>query len=154
MPLAPQEVRTFFVTAVAHERRPIFQTERMATLLVGVLSTNRSQSRFRLHAFVIMPNHVHVLFTPAFDIPLERSVQFIKGGFSFRARRELDFWRAVWQAGYTEHRITDRKDFEDHLRYIHQNPVRAKLVSLADEFPFSSASRSDLVDPMPRHFQG
>jgi hypothetical protein len=43
------------------------------------------------HEFVIMPNHLHLLLTPAAEIPLEKALQFIKGGFSYRAKREIHF---------------------------------------------------------------
>lgn len=81
MPLAPQEVRTFFVTSVTSGRRMILQSERMANLLIDVFKQNRRQGRFSIHEFVIMPNHFHLLITPAAKVSLEKALQFIKGGF-------------------------------------------------------------------------
>jgi putative transposase len=49
---------------------------------VDVLGKDRRKRRFLLHEFVIMPNHFHVLLTPPAEFPLEKAVQFIKGGFS------------------------------------------------------------------------
>ena len=43
----------------------------------------------QVHEFVFMPNHVHLLITPAPDVSLEKAMQFIKGGFSYRAGKEL-----------------------------------------------------------------
>jgi hypothetical protein len=63
----------------------------MAQLLVDVLAENRRKKRFLLHEFVIMTNHFHLLLTPAAEIPLEKALQFIKGGFSYRAKREIHF---------------------------------------------------------------
>src|SRR4051812_17002200 len=100
---APQEVRTFFVTSSTWGRRPILQTERMAGLLVDVLQVNRTKKRFEVHEFVIMRDHFHMLLTPAPE-SLEKCVQYIKGGFSFRAKRELGFLGEIWQAGYNEQR--------------------------------------------------
>ena len=54
----------------------------MAQLLVDVLAENRRKRRFLLHEFVIMPNHFHLLLTPAEEIPLEKAMQYIKGAFS------------------------------------------------------------------------
>ena len=90
----------------------------MAQLLVDVLAENRLKSRFLLHEFVIMPNHFHLLLTPAAEIPLERALQFIKGGFSYRAKRELHFALEIWQASFVNHRICDAEDYQHHHTYI------------------------------------
>jgi REP element-mobilizing transposase RayT len=81
---------------------------------------------YQLHAFVIMPDHLHLLITPVESV--EKSVQLIKGGFSFRAKRELDWNGEIWQPGFTDHRIRDEEDWQRHLEYIRTNPLEAKLV--------------------------
>jgi len=87
MPLpAPQELRTYFVTAVTANRRRLFQVETTADLLLKTISDYRDQGRFQLHAFIVMPDHLHALLTPAPDVSLEKAMQYIKGGFSFRLR--------------------------------------------------------------------
>jgi putative transposase len=58
----------------------------MAQLLVDVLAENRRKRRFLLHEFVIMPNHFHLLLTPAAEIPLEKALQFIKAVFPIARR--------------------------------------------------------------------
>ncbi len=99
MPLAPQLARTFFVTSTTAGRRALLQSDRMAQLLVDVLAENRRKGRFLLHEFVIMPNHLHLLLTPAAEIPLGKALQFIKGGFSYRAKREIHFAFEIWRVG-------------------------------------------------------
>jgi REP element-mobilizing transposase RayT len=81
---------------------------------------------YTLHAYVVMRDHLHVLLTPAESI--EKSVQLIKGGFSFRIKREFAMQGDVWQQGFTDHRIRDSDDWERHLKYIRMNPVEARLV--------------------------
>jgi putative transposase len=149
MPLAPQEDRTFFTTSVTFERRQVLQTDRMCNLLLDVFRDNRSQGRFMLHEFVIMRNHFHLILTPAYDIPLEKAMQFIKGGFSFRAKKELGMRYEIWQKGNKEHRIKDTQDYWNHVEYIWNNPVRAGLVSRPEDFAYSSARLRDAVDPPP-----
>ena len=63
--LSPQELRTFFVTFVTAERRSLFQVERNADLLLDVLRSDKEKRRYCLHAWVVMPDHVHLLLTPA-----------------------------------------------------------------------------------------
>jgi putative transposase len=149
VPLAPQEIRTFFVTSVAASHRPVLQTARMSSLLLDVLQDNRKQKRFLLHEFVIMPDHFHLLLTPAPDVPLEKCLQYIKGGFSFRAREELDFKQDIWQQSFTEHRVKDAGDYERHREYIWRNPVKRFLVEAPALFPYSSAYPGAEIDATP-----
>lgn len=83
--------RTFFVTTQTWMRKRLFQTDRNAALLIDVLRSCVRAGRFTLHDFVIMPDHVHLLLTTSPDITLEKAVRFIKGGFSFRLKRELGY---------------------------------------------------------------
>jgi len=130
--------RTFFVTTVTWRRSPIFRVEARARLLINVLFEYRGQGRFLLHEFVVMPDHVHVLITPAPEIALERAVQFIKGGFSYRLRKMEKI--RVWQESFTNHRIRDTDDYRRHCEYIRMNPVRANLVREPVEYSYSSAN--------------
>jgi len=105
--------------------------------MLDVLAHYREQSKYALHEFVVMPDHLHLLITPATDISLERAVQLIKGGFSYRlgkSKRGL-----VWQESFTNHRIRDEQDYAHHSDYIRMNPVRAGLVERPELYPYSSA---------------
>ena len=153
MPHAPQEIRTFFVTSTTKDRHPIFQTERMARLFIDVLQDNRKKGRFLLHEFVVMPDHFHLLVTPAENVPIEKAVQYIKGGFSFRAKKELGFTAEIWQESFAERRIKDAEDYEKHRTYIWENPVKRFLVEKPEMYPYSSASPGAKVDARPAWFR-
>ena len=149
MPLAPQELRTFFITAVTANRRRLFQINTNAELLLNLFNEDRAKNRYQLHAFVIMPDHIHLLITPATNVSIEKAMQFIKGGFSFRLQSKLD----VWQSGYTLRRVEDAPDYANHATSIHENPVRAHLCHQAKDFPYSSASGIIPIDPVPTHLR-
>jgi putative transposase len=83
MRLKPQ---TYVLTAVTHQCRRVFQQTTIAELFIATLFRYRDSGKFQLHAFVVMPDHVHVLLTPAPDMAIERAAQLIKGGFSFAVR--------------------------------------------------------------------
>src|SRR5579872_2565794 len=136
--------RIFFLTTITAQRRPIFRRETTANLLIETLAHYRDEGKFLLHEFVIMPDHVHLLITPAEEISLERAMQFIKGGFSFRVKKG-----SIWQASFSNHRIQDEEDYEAHRDYIWLNPVRERLVRRADEYPYSSASAKVRLKPIP-----
>jgi putative transposase len=135
------------VTAVTAQRRRLFQVTAAAELLKQTILDYRSQGKFLLHAFVIMPDHFHVLITPAPQVSLEKAMQFIKGGFSFRLKSKLD----VWMRSFNESQVMSQDKFRSCLRYIEENPVRRGLATAPDAYPYSSASSGDR-DPMPSHF--
>jgi putative transposase len=138
--MAPSQSNTYFLTLNTSNGRSIFQVHRLCDLFLSTLKNYRTQQKFSLHEFVLMPNHIHLLLSPLGETTLERSVQLIKGGFSFRARKEAGFNGEVWQRGYVDHRVRDARDYAYHRQYIHQNPLRSGLVSVAKEFLFSSAN--------------
>jgi putative transposase len=128
--------RTFFVTTKTFQSQRLLQTHRNATLLIDVLRSCVRARRFTLHDFVIMPDHVHLLLTTSADITVEKAMQFIKGGFSFRLKRETGYEGEVWQPGFSDHRVLDPDSFASHRRYIAANPVKAGLAASPDEFPW------------------
>jgi len=125
----------------------------MARLFLDVLQDNRKKGRFLLHEFVVMPDHFHVLVTPAENVPVEKAVQYIKGGFSFRAGKEFGVKTEIWQAGFGERRIKDARDYESHRKYIWENPVARFLVDRAEKYPYSSATPGAEVDARPAWFE-
>jgi putative transposase len=149
MRLAPQETRTYLVTAVTAERRSLFQVTATAELFEQTLLDYHSQGKFLLHAFVIMPDHFHALITPAPDVSLEKAMQFIKGGFSFRLKSKHE----VWMRSFNESQIMSEEKFMSCVRYIEDNPVRRGLVATPEAYGFSSAARGTM-DPIPFHMRG
>ena|SRR5579863_6749735 len=135
------------ITSATWGRRSLFQRDRWAKLFIDTLYHYRG-STYLLHEFVVMPDHIHVLLTPTTS--LEKAMQFIKGGFSYRAKKELGSNMEVWQKGFSDHRIRDVGDYLHHVSYIRQNPVRKHLCERAEEYPYSSASVRVELDPVPR----
>ena len=141
--------RTFFITASTWEKVNLLQSSRAAELFIRTLYDYRTQRKFFLHEFVVMPNHVHLLITVDIDMTIERAVQLIKGGFSFQAGKLLGIRAPFWQKGFSEVRVLDSDSFENHRRYIHNNPVEAHLVGKPEEYPYSSAELTSDLDAVP-----
>ncbi len=116
--------------------RALLQSERNATLLIDVLRSYVATGKFQLHDFVIMPDHLHLLLTVTGDTTIERAMQLIKGGFSYRLKKELGYLGEVWQRGFSELRVGDRKSYLRHREYMAQNPVQAGLVDSPEKFPY------------------
>jgi putative transposase len=138
------------VTLSAYQRQSLFQSVCVTELFLSTIFSYRDQDKFLVHEFVVMPNHAHLLITPQPGVTLERAMQFIKGGFSFRAGKELGMKNEIWQRGYVDHRIRDAVDYNHHRNYIWSNPVRAHLSERAEAFAFSSASGAFQLDPAPQ----
>jgi putative transposase len=139
--------QTYMVTTETWQRRALFLNERWAELLVDTLYHYRG-SAYLLHEFVIMPDHIHVLITPTTS--LEKAVQFIKGGFSYRAKKELGSNMEIWQKGFQDQRIRDAADFDAHGNYIRQNPVRKRLREREEGYQYSSAHAGYELDEVPQ----
>jgi putative transposase len=100
-----------------------------------------------------MRDHVQLILTPAPLESLEKAMQFIKGGFSYRAKKEMNFNGEIWQKGYNEQRIKDADQYAKHVNYIWMNPVEAGLVERPQEYLYSSARLRTEIDPAPCQFQ-
>ena len=141
----------YFVTASTFQKHSLFQSEKMAQLFVDVLSHYRRQKKYLLHEFVLMPDHFHLLLTPT--VTLERALQMIKGGFSFRARKELGFGGGVWQSSSYDRRVRDAEEYFAFREYIQRNPVRRGLAVAAEKYPYSSAWPGLVLDGLPQRLQ-
>ncbi|MBS1857150.1 MAG: transposase [Acidobacteria bacterium] len=95
---------------------------------------------YELFAWAIMPNHVHILVKP--QAPLARLTHAVKTYSAREANRllgrtELPFW----QKESFDRWVRDGKEFDNIVRYIEGNPVKAGLVSSPQEWPWSSAHK-------------
>lgn len=153
LPALIHKSNTYFITATSWEKRSIFQADRMAALWIDVIYAYRSQGKYFLHEFVLMPDHFHCVLTPR-GVSIERALQFIKGGFSYRAKKELGFHGEVWQRGFADRRVRDAEEYQSRRLYIHMNPVRRGLAKEAAGYAASSANPGFELDPPPRAFGG
>jgi len=77
-------------------------------------------------------------------------MQLIKGGFSYRVKKELGLNIEIWGRGYIDHRIRDANDYARHVEYTRLNPVRARIAVTMEEYPHSSAHPGFALDPCPQ----
>ena len=140
---------TYFVTFSTWNRRRLFQVENYARLFLKTLFHYRREGRYLLHAFVLMPDHIHLLLTPAQDVTIERAIQLIKGGYSHALVKLIGRKSEIWQRGFTDHRIRNVHDFAHHRNYIHQNPVVGHLVLNASGYRCCSAFPGFKLDTWP-----
>jgi REP element-mobilizing transposase RayT len=107
------------------------------TLLAGELERNF----YRLRAWVIMPNHVHVLLHPVRSLPV--ITRWLKGSTSRRANLLLGrTGQRFWQDESWDRWVRSDGELNWFMRYIEQNPVSAGLVAAPEDWPWSSARRA------------
>jgi REP element-mobilizing transposase RayT len=115
---------------------------RVARQVVEAIRSGESQKRFyELHAWVVMPNHVHLLILPQVSLP--QITHWIKG----RTARESNvlLGRAgepFWQHESYDHWVRNEREFQRIAAYIEENPVSAGLAATPEDWPWSSATRA------------
>ncbi|WP_290653717.1 transposase [Aquisalimonas sp.] len=150
---------TYFFTVVTHQRRPFFRHPANVQRLRTAIRRIRDTHPFHIDAMVILPDHLHALWTlPKDDDDYTRRLRLVKSLFTQsapdlpaeRARRSGE--GAVWQRRYWEHVIRDGEDFRRHVDYIHYNPVKHGLVAHPREWPYSSFHRAVQRGWYPPHW--
>jgi putative transposase len=140
---------SYFVTTKCWQGRTLFQVPEIAEVLLETLFTYRDRRAYLLHEFVIMPDHLHLILTPGPTTSLEKAIQLIKGGSSHRIHKARNQKSEIWQVGFYDWTIRDYNDWQTKVQYIHQNPVRAKLVDMPQQWRYSSANDKFTLDPIP-----
>jgi putative transposase len=135
-----KQAGVYFVTTDTWQKRALFAKAATAQVVLEQLLSCRDRGFYKLHAFVVMPDHLHVLLTPEGTITLEKAMQMIKGGSAYRIRKEQHLAFPVWHEGFHDRRIRNASEYHNCRNYIERNPVEAKLVGTAEEYAFSSAS--------------
>lgn len=145
---------TFFLTIVTHRRRPLFADEENVRRLRAATLTVMNERPFEIVASVVLPDHLHFMWTlPDGDSDFSARVGRIKVEFTKALRaagdavgdahptsvsrakhRESD----VWQRRFWEHCVRDQEDFNEHLDYIHYNPVKHGLIDCPHAWGASS----------------
>lgn len=145
--------QTRFLTFSCYRRLKLFSNPRIAGVFADALAIGRRKFGFDLYAWVVMPEHVHLLLRPHDGVMAGRALRFIKKSVS---ERVIARWRALhapilarvttsdgrprfWQpGGGFDRNVRDEGEFSRHVLYIHQNPVERGLVTRAEEWRWSS----------------
>lgn len=139
----------WFFTVNLEDRRSDLLVRHVDTLRAAV-RTVRLTRPFRIDAFVVLPDHLHAVWTlPDGDDDFPTRWRLIKKAFSRRlpageprsASRTRRGERGIWQRRYWEHAIRDDRDFAAHVDYVHVNPVKHGLAATPADWPHSSVHR-------------
>lgn len=145
---------TYFFTVVTEGRRQLLTEPEARTALRDVVQEVRRQYPFAIDAWVMLPEHIHCLWTlPAGDTDYSKRWGLIKAGFSKQMKdnqpsrgaisrsRNRHREASIWQRRFWEHQIRDEEDFRRHMDYIHFNPVKHGLAKSVSDWPYSTFHR-------------
>jgi REP element-mobilizing transposase RayT len=150
-----RDTPALYLTAVAKDRLPVFRTDTIKTITCKALDEARNSAGFFIYAYVVMPDHLHVI-TDGFLKP-SKILRFINGIISRRVIdhlkehghnsslqklrheiKEREYRYSLWDHHNNVFSISSEDMLMQKVNYIHQNPVRAGLVTLAEEYLWSS----------------
>lgn len=129
--------QAYVVTTATHARRPLFEALVPGRIVVGEMRRLHAQGAVNSLAFVVMPDHLHWLFTIGEGTRLPDVVRALKG----RSARRLSEHAAppIWQRGYFDHGLKHEADLRAQARYIVANPLRAGLAETLGDYPLWDA---------------
>ena len=133
-----------FVTATTRRREAILVGDR-ARAAMEAFKRLRAESRVRVLAFVVMPDHIHALLSPMGESQIGDSMKFFKRVVGNQTRKSGHVGR-VWEARFYDRVIRDRPELMAAIEYIHANPVRAGLCEEPVVWPWSTAACIDRWD--------
>lgn len=150
-----KDTPAYYVTSVTNNRLPVFQKAKMKDLVCRALDEARTSAGLLLFAYVIMPDHFHLLLGTerkpseclryVNGISSHRVIEFLKeGGYDsslekLRHQQGRNRYRySLWDHHPNLKSITDEDVFIQKVNYMHQNPVRAGLVEDAKTYRWSS----------------
>ncbi len=141
---------TYFFTVVTHLRRKIFDNPQAVDILRNAFYYVQQNHPFKVVSHVILPDHIHMIWTlPEGDANYPTRWRLIKGKFSrdyptdfldipMSESRVSRGESPLWQRRYWEHTIRDERDLENHINYIHINPVKHGYVDDPFQWELSS----------------
>ncbi|HIF00110.1 MAG TPA: transposase [Planctomycetes bacterium] len=145
---------TYFFTLVTYRRRPLFAEPHACQILGTCMRHVCDEMPFTVTAIVLLPDHLHaVMNLPSGDndyatrwkrIKRNFTVQWLDSGgkdLPVTTSEKRRGQRGIWQSRFWEHVIRDEGDLENHVDYIHFNPVKHKYVAASVEWPHSSFHR-------------
>jgi putative transposase len=152
---------TFFFTVTLHDRRSSALVDHI-DLLRAAFRKSRQSKPFEIDAIVVLPDHLHAIFTlPTDDADFSGRWRAIKGAFTtalltagVAIARHSNGESSLWQRRFWEHTIRNDDDFARHVDYIHFNPVKHLLTTRVSDWPHSSFHRYVRLGLLPEDWAG
>ena len=133
---------SYFFTLVTHQRKKLFLQQEYTDYLREAFKHVRVKHPFSIDAIVLLPDHLHCILTlPSDDFDYATRLRLIKHYVTCKINKDNTSKTKIWQKRYWEHCIRDERDWQNHMDYIHYNPVKHGYVSSPIEWSDSSFSK-------------
>ena len=129
--------RFFFISCRLLPRRGRL-TESELGRLARVVRERREKYHFLLTAWVFLPDHWHAIFFPRFPVTISTVMESIKVASTLRINADREQSGLLWQPRFFDRAVRTVKEYYEKVEYIHLNPVAARLVTRAEDWPWSS----------------
>ena len=155
MHVISKDAPCYFLTSVANDRLPVFRKDEMKGIACKALDEARKSGKFALYAYVIMPDHLHLITDSARSS--EDALRFTNGIISHRLIAHLKeqgyessllklrqetkrrhYQHSLWDHHPNVRLLLTETMLLERVHYIHENPVRARLVERAEDYGYSS----------------
>jgi REP element-mobilizing transposase RayT len=135
----------YFLTICARDRLPVFAATELGEAVIAKLLPIATEFGFDILAYCVMPDHLHALAAGQGENSLLRPFMHrFKQATGHWWKNDLGHRRQLWQEGYYDHILRDDDPNEGVIRYILENPVRARLVEDPREYPLIGAGTYDV----------
>lgn len=128
---------TYHVTARGNRKQELFHDDDDRKKYVTYLQETKEKYPFTIHAYCLMSNHIHLLIE-THDVPLEKFIRILHTRYAVYFNKKYDYVGHVFQGRYGSTKIDTPSYFIKASRYIHHNPVEAKLTIHPGSYPWSS----------------
>ncbi|MCK4353357.1 transposase [candidate division WOR-3 bacterium] len=136
----------YFITSVVENRRKVFYNEKNIKLLLDIFEYYRQKYQFKIGAFSILPDHFHWLIILGEGGTISQIMKGVQGFSARRINKENGWHGKLWQHQFLDHIIRKNEDYRNHINYIHNNPVKHKLVESPEAYRWSSYKNYYLGD--------
>ena len=146
-----EDWNVYHVMIRCNNRQMLLRTKEIKAMLMGSLGKFQQRLGFKIYGFVIMDNHAHWLIQVQAKHGLSSVMQKVLLSFGRYYREKRPYVGHFWQGRYKSVSITTDKAMLEVLKYVHENPVKAKIVDRCEDYIYSSAhkylnGRNDIVD--------
>ena len=129
-----------FITTVTHNRSPIFTEKKNCKILLVALEFFKLVLDYKIFAYCIMPDHLHLILQITKQYNISYIMKMLKGNFARKYNKLHSQQGKVWQNSFYDEELRTVDVLLKKIEYIHNNPVRAKIVNSPEQYPFSSYS--------------
>jgi len=145
----PNEGFPYLITTNVKDRRPLFAERSCCQIVIDGIRFLRTRLGHRVHAYVLMPDHLHLVVTPRESGNVSQIMHSLKLHTSREIGVLLGSKGGIWQARFYERALRTPRDVEEAIVYVHDNPIKAGLADRPEDYDWSSYRAYISGEPTP-----